>query len=96
MALSTITVNARTASFGITIPTNTGKSELKDTIKIVYQDANTGLIQQKVLIGLQRSTIQLDKLTPYTDYVLNVTVENEFFSSIGQKLAFKTLEAGMF
>uniref|UniRef100_A0A7M5XDW8 Uncharacterized protein n=1 Tax=Clytia hemisphaerica TaxID=252671 RepID=A0A7M5XDW8_9CNID len=93
VTLTTKTVNARTATFDMKIPTDTGKSELKDTIKIVYQDTKTGLIQQKVLIGLGRSTIQLDKLTPYTDYDLNVTVENEYFSSTGQKLAFKTLEA---
>ena len=89
--ISISNIKARFITLEVGHPIDTGNSTLKAlvlSLKKVKGDV------EKVLLNLNTTSHEIESLTPYTKYELNVTVENEIFESIGQKAIFRTKEAG--
>jgi len=88
-------IKARTAIFTIVVPSTpveTGNSALVE-MKVSYRERDEGDCKKK-MVELSEGSLDLVDLVPYTRYLLNVTVKNEYLWSDGQQLEFETKQAG--
>ena len=84
-------VTAQSVQINFVIPPNLGNGTLK---KLSLSYASNKSPTKEAVLNSSLSTCEINGLSPYTDYIANITVQNEFFTSEGQMLTFKTSAAG--
>lgn len=89
VGINNLDYNARSVRFTTKLPTDLGNGVLKELI-LSYRFF-VGNEVRKVVLNWNKTYHIHNGLTPYSHYVMNVTVKNEIFEGVGQKIEFETL-----
>lgn len=92
VGINNLDYNARSVRFTTKLPTDLGNGVLKELI-LSYRFF-VGNEVRKVVLNWNKTYHIHNGLTPYSHYVMNVTVKNEIFEGVGQKIEFETLTDG--
>ncbi|XP_012557847.2 receptor-type tyrosine-protein phosphatase F isoform X1 [Hydra vulgaris] len=83
-------VTAQSAMISYVIPTNLGNGVLK---KLCLSYWYSGSNPINIALNSSLTMYEINNLVPYTEYTVNITVQNEFFTSDDQIQKFKTSAA---